>query len=372
MNLKLQTKVSHEGRLELSIVEAAMPEPGSHDVIVRVEATPINPSDLGVLLAGADVEAAQFSGTAERPIITAQIPQRALASLAARVGKALTAGNEGAGTVVSAGSAPEAQQLIGRTVAVLAGEMYSQYRKVRAQDCLVFSKETSARDAASAFVNPLTSQAMIETMRREGHTALVHTAAASNLGTMLNRLCLADGVDLVNIVRRSDQADTLRAAGAKHVCVSSADDFQASLVDAMAATGATIAFDAVGGGMLASQILTAMEQALNRAATTYSVYGSSTHKQVYIYGSLDRSPTQIDRKFGMIWGVGGWLLTPFLQSAGPEVTTRLRKRVADEIKTTFASSYQGELSLAEALRRDAFETYTRQATGAKFLINPTR
>ena len=330
----------------------------------------MNPSDLAVLLVGADLQSARFSGTAERPVITADISPATLQSLGSRVGKSIVVGNEGAGVVVAAGSATEAQRLIGRTVAVLAGEMHSQLRSVRAQDCMVMEDGTKPHEAASAFVNPLTAQAMVETMRAQSHTALIHTAAASNLGLMLNRLCQADGIGLVNVVRRPDQAANLRDAGARHVCVSSADDFEATLVDAIAETGATLAFDAIGGGVLASQILAAMERALSRKTATYSVYGSPIHKQVYIYGSLDRSPTQIDRRFGLIWGVGGWLLTPFLQSAGAAVVDRLRKRVAAEIRTTFASSYAGELTLAAALSPQAFGSYTRQATGAKFLITP--
>lgn len=371
MNLQLRSTVSNQGRLELSIVEAAMPEPGAGDVIVKVQASPVNPSDLAVLLAGADLATAEFSGSSERPFVTAEIPPRARSSLGARLGQAITAGNEGAGTVVSAGSAPEAQRLLGRTVAALGGEMFSQFRKVRARDCMTFHDGTTAREAASAFVNPLTAQAMIETMRSQGHTALIHTAAASNLGTVLNRLCLADGVELVNVVRRREHAEMLLEAGARHVCVSTDDMFETSLADAIAATGATLGFDAVGGGKLATQMLAAMEQALVRKSGGNGVYGSPVHKQVYIYGSLDRSPTQIDRNFGLIWGVGGWLLTPFLQSAGPEIVARLRRRVADEITTTFASAYSGELSLADALRPDAFNSYTRQASGAKFLINPS-
>jgi NADPH2:quinone reductase len=215
--------------------------------------------------------------------------------------------------------------------------MYSQYRCLKAAQCLPLPPGTSAVDGASCFVNPLTTLGMIETMRLEGHSALVHTAAASNLGQMLVKLCNKDGIELVNVVRRPEQAEMLRALGAKHVCDSSAATFMQDLTEALVATSATIAFDAIGGGKQGGQILACMEAAALRKGSGYSRYGSTTHKQLYIYGGLDRGPTVLNRAFGMAWGVGGWLLTPFLVKIGAERAQQLRERVAAEIKTTFAS-----------------------------------
>jgi NADPH2:quinone reductase len=281
-------------------------------------------------------------------------------------------GNEAAGVVVRAGASPAAQALLGKTVAILGGSMYAQYRCIKAVQCLVLPPGTTAAEGASCFVNPLTALGMVATMRAEGHRALVHTAAASNLGQMLVRICLADGIPLVNVVRKAEQVAVLKNIGATHVCNSSAPAFMDDLTDALAATGATVAFDAVGGGRLAGQILTAMEAALGRKAKEYSRYGSTVHKQVYIYGGLDRGPTQFSRTFGMAWGVAGWLLTPFLQKIGFEAAQKLRERVAAEIKTTFASTYTKEISLAEALRLEEIAVYSRLATGEKYLINPNK
>jgi NADPH2:quinone reductase len=292
--------------------------------------------------------------------------------MAGRLDQSMPVGNEGAGTVVEAGASPAAQALLGRTVAAVGGAMYSQYRTLKADQCLVLPPGTTAAEGASCFVNPLTALGMVETMRLEGHTALVHTAAASNLGQMLNRICIADGVPLVNIVRKAEQVQLLRSMGARHVCDSSSPTFMADLTQALVETGATLAFDAIGGGRLASQILTCMEAALSRSAKEYSRYGSSTHKQVYLYGNLDTSPTEIVRNVGMAWGVGGWLLFPFLNRIGPAAAQRLRERVAAEIGTTFASRYAASISLAEALTPAAIARYGRRATGEKFLIEPNR
>jgi NADPH2:quinone reductase len=281
-------------------------------------------------------------------------------------------GNEGAGKVIEAGSSPAAQALKGKTVAVLGGAMYSQYRCVNVNQCLVLPEGTTAADGASCFVNPLTALGMVGTMRREGHKALVHTAAASNLGQMLNRLCLADHIGLVNIVRKPEQEELLRAAGASYVCRTDSATFLKDLTDALGATGATIAFDAIGGGPLAGQILGCMEAAVNRGATVYSRYGSTTHKQVYLYGSLDMSPTTLNRNYGMAWGIGGWLLTPYIEKIGPLAFQELKERVARELKTTFASHYTREISLAEALQPQIIAAYSKRATGEKYLINPNK
>ncbi len=368
--VQIRSIIKPDGILELSLVIVPTPAPTADEVIVRVEASPLNPSDLGLLFGGADMTAAKASGTAQEPVVTAPVSPPVMAAMAGRIGESLPVGNEGAGVVIRAGDSAAAQALMGKTVAILGGSMYSQYRCIKAAQCLVLPPGTSPAEGASCFVNPLTALGMVETMRLEGHSALVHTAAASNLGQMLNRLCLEDGIQLVNVVRKPEQAQILKAGGAKHVCDSSQPTFKDDLTDALAATGATIAFDATGGGRLAGQILAAMEVAANRTAKEYSRYGSTTHKQVYIYGGLDRGPTEFNRAFGMAWGIGGWLLTPFLQKIGPEAAQALRERVAREVKTTFASTYTKEVSLAEALGLDAIAVYGKQATGEKYLINP--
>jgi NADPH2:quinone reductase len=370
--LQLRSLVGSSGELEISLAEVPVPQPGPDEVIIRVEATPINPSDLGLLFGAADLSTARQSGTAERPVVTASIPAGLMKAMAGRVDQSLPVGNEGAGVVVAAGASDPARQLMGKTVAVLAGEMYSQYRCVKAAQCLPLLPGTTAADGAACFVNPLTALGMVETMHREGHTALVHTAAASNLGQMLNRLCLKDGVGLVNVVRSEQQEQMLREQGAKHVCNSTAATFLKDLTEGIVATGATLAFDAIGGGALAGQILGCMESALMRSAGEYQRYGSTTHKQVYIYGMLDTGPTLLKRNFGAAWGVGGWLLMPFLQKIGPEAAQKLRLRVVAELKTTFASHYTKEVSLAEALHLDEIAVYGRRATGEKYLINPNK
>lgn len=370
--LQLRSLIKHSGELELSLIEVPTPEPGPDEVVVRVEAAPINPSDLGLLLGAADMSTARNAGTQARPIVTAQVPEKLMKAMAARVDQSLPVGNEGAGVVVKAGSSPQAQALLGKKVAALGGAMYSQFRTGKVNQCLVLPDDATCADGASCFVNPLTALGMVETMRREGHTALVHTAAASNLGQMLNRICLADKVGLVNIVRKKEQVELLRALGAAHICDSTSPTFSEELTQALVATGATLAFDAIGGGKLASQILTCMEAAANLNAKEYSRYGSTVHKQVYMYGMLDRSPTELTRNFGMAWGVGGWLLTPFLQKIGPAAGQKLRERVAAELKTTFASHYSKEISLAEASRLDVLATYAKFSTGDKYLINPAR
>ncbi|MGB4863356.1 MAG: zinc-binding dehydrogenase [Tepidiformaceae bacterium] len=370
--LQIRSLIKPEGVLEISLVAQPTSAPAANEVIVRIEASPINPSDLGLLFGGADMTAATFSGTPDAPVVTAPIAPAVMKAMAGRVGQSLRVGNEGAGTVIAAGDTPAAQALLGKIVAITGGSMYAQYRAVAAAQCLVLPEGTTAAEGASCFVNPLTALGMVGTMKLEGHTALVHTAAASNLGQMLVRLCNRDGIPLVNIVRRPEQVELLRSMGAEYVCDSSSPTFTDDLADALEATGATLAFDATGGGRLAGQILAAMEVAAVRRMAEYSRYGSTVHKQVYIYGGLDRRPTEFVRAFGMAWGIGGWLLTPFIQKIGAEAAQRLRERVAAEIKTTFASSYTREVSLAEALTAGAIEVYGKQATGEKFLITPAK
>jgi len=370
--LQLRSLVTAAGKLELSLAEVPVTAPAADEVVVRLDAAPLNPSDLGLLLGAADLSTLRVQDFDGRPGAVADIPAQRMPMMAARVGEAMPVGNEGAGEVIAAGAGPAAQALLGKIVAVLPGGSYSQYRTVKADACLLLPPDATAVDGASCFVNPLTALGMVETMRREGHTGLVHTAAASNLGQMLNRICLKDSVPLVNIVRSPAQAKTLTDAGAKFVCDSSSPSFTNDLEAALDATGATLAFDAIGGGNLVSAILTAMEKVASRKAGAYSRYGSTTHKQAYIYGGLDLGPTVLNRAFGMAWGLGGWLLTPFLAKIGPEGAAALRARVAAELKTTFASHYTAELSLADALKPEAIAAYNRKATGEKYLITPNK
>jgi NADPH:quinone reductase-like Zn-dependent oxidoreductase len=370
--LQLRSLITKSGALELSLAKVEVPEPGPDQVVVKVEATPINPSDLGLLLGPADMATAQTSGSGDALKVTAKVPAHTLPFLTARLDQSMAVGNEGAGTVVKAGSSEAAQALMGKTVSMVGGSMYAQYVIRNARDCQPLPAGTTAAEGASWFVNPLTALGMTETMKREGHKALVHTAAASNLGQMLNKICNEDGIGLVNIVRSAAQAKILKDIGAKHVVDSTAASFQDDLVQALVETGATIAFDAIGGGKLASQILTAMEIALNKTAKEYSRYGSTTHKQVYIYGGLNTGAVELTRNYGMAWGVGGWLLTPFLQKIGRPDQTGLRERVVNSLKTTFASHYTRTISLPEVLDLKNIAVYNKRATGEKFLINPNK
>ncbi len=369
-NLQLRSLIKDNNTLELSLVDVEIADPGPDDVVVQIDAAPINPSDLALLLGPADMTTATFSGTSERPVVTAEIPENRMKMVAARVGQQLPVGNEGGGIVVAAGSSAAAQALMGKRVGIIGGEMFAQYRCVNVFQTLELESDTTAAQGASCFVNPLTSQSMVEVMRMEGHKALVHTAAASNLGQMLNRICLSDGVDLVNIVRKPEQREILEGLGAPLICDSSSSRFEADLTDALLATGATLAFDAIGGGKLASTILTCMESAAARSMAEYNRYGSDVHKQLYIYGGLDPSPTILTRNFGFAWGIGGFLLTPFLQKIGQEKNIDMRRRVAAEIGTTFASHYTKEVTLAGALSLEAINVYSKQATGEKVLITP--
>ncbi len=365
--LELRSTLTDDGTVTLALHETDVAEPGDDQVVVRIEAAPVNPSDMGMLFAGADLAAATAAGTDALAAVSAPT---STAGQSARLGRAMPTGNEGGGIVVAAGSSPAAQALLGRTVGFLSGNAYAQFRTLHVSQCLPMAEGTDPADAAAAFVNPLTALGMVETMRLEGHTALVHTVGASNLGLMLNRICLDDGVGLVNIVRKPEHVAQLRDLGAEHVVDSSADTFVDDLTDALRATGATIAFDAIGGGGLASTLLSRMEKVAGESVGEFSRYGSDTHKQVYVYGGLDRSPTTLRRDFGMSWGIGGWLLTPFLARIGQEAADRLRQRVVDEITTTFASSYGLRVSLREAVDPDTVRRYGRMATGDKALICP--
>lgn len=371
-NLQIRSLVKRSGELELSLQRVPLPQPGPDEVVVRVEASPLNPSDLGLLLGAADVNTLQAKGTPDNPVVTAQVPPGVLKALAGRVDQSMPVGNEAAGVVVKAGSSPAAQALLGKTIAAWGGEMYAQFRTLTTAQCLVLPDGTKPSEGASCFVNPLTALAMVECMRFEGHTALVHTAAASNLGQMLNRICIEDGVSLVNIVRKPEQEALLRSLGAKYVINSSSPTFLQELTQVLIETGATLAFDAIGGGKLAGQILHCMEVAAVSKMAQYSRYGSTTHKQVYIYGMLDRSPTELVRTYGMAWGLGGFLVTPFLQKVGPAVAQKMRERIVANLKTTFASHYTREISLVEALQPKNIVEYAKFSTGAKYLITPQK
>jgi len=370
--LQLRSLIKKSGELEISLASVPVPEPGPDEVVVRVEASPINPSDLGLLVGAADMSTARATGTRDLPVVTARVPEAAMKAMAGRLEQSMPVGNEGAGVVIKTGSSDAAKALMGRTVAMIGGAMYSQYRCLKLAECLPLPAGITPAEGASCFVNPLTALGMTETMRREGHKAVVHTAAASNLGQMLNRICLKDGIGLVNIVRSPEQADILRKIGAKCIVDSTAPTFMDDLTNALVETGATLAFDAIGGGRLAGQILACMEIAANKTAKVYSRYGSNVHKQVYIYGGLDTRPTELNRAFGMAWGVGGWLLFPFLQKIGPADGAKLRQRVVDELKTTFASHYTQVVSLQEALQLNHIAVYGKRATGEKYLINPNK
>lgn len=370
--LQLRSLIKNSGELEISLANVPTPEPGPDEVVVRVEASPINPSDLGLLTGAADMTTAKTSGTKESPVITAKVPEAGMKAMAGRLDESMPVGNEGAGVVIRTGSSDAAKALMGKTVAMIGGAMYAQYRCLKVNECLPLPAGTTPAEGASCFVNPLTALGMTETMRREGHKALVHTAAASNLGQMLNKICLKDGIGLVNIVRSKEQADILRKIGAKYVVDSTAATFMDDLTNALVETGATLAFDAIGGGKLAGQILTCMETAANKTAKVYSRYGSTTYKQVYIYGSLDPGPVILNRAFGMAWGVGGWLLFPFLMKIGAAEGAKLRQRVVDELKTTFASHYTQVVSLQDALQLSHIAVYAKRATGEKYLINPNK
>jgi NADPH:quinone reductase len=371
--LELRSLVSEDGTLKVSLAEVAVPEPAENEVVVKVQATPINPSDLGLLFGPADIGAMRTEGAGAAATLTAPIAPQFMRAMTTRLGQSMPVGNEGAGLVIKAGSSAEAQALLGKTVTMIGGAMYAQYRCIKVSDCMALPDGASAEDGASCFVNPLTALAFVETMRAEGHKALVHTAAASNLGQMLVKICLADGVPLVNIVRSAEQAAIMKGIGAKYVVNSSDEDFMSQLIAAVDETGATLAFDALGGGKIGGQIITAIEAAASAKAGAYSRYGSTQFKQLYIYGGLDTGPTVLNRGgFGFSWSIGGFLLTPFLLKAGPEVNARLRKRVMEELKTTFASHYSHVISLSDVLKPEIASAYSRKATGEKYLIDPTR
>ena len=364
--------VRRTAELELSLVDIPVPRPGPGEVVVRIEASPLNPSDQGLLFGPADMSAAVASGTRARPIVTAPIPSGAMKSMAARLDQSMPVGIEAAGIVIETDASQAARALLGKKVAMMGGGMYSQYCSISADQCLALPDEVPVALGASAFVNPMTALGMIETMRLEGHHAMVQTAAASNLGQMLHRLCAAENIALVNIVRTEEQRTLLAGMGANHVCNSGSPHFVEELNEAIQATGATIAFDAIGGGPLADQILRSMELMASKSLKAYSRYGSSIHKQVYLYGALDMGPTTLARTYGMSWGIGGWLVMNFMQKVGPAHVAKMKERVASELQTTFLSKHAKEISLAEALQLDVIAAYRKRETGQKYLVNPNK
>lgn len=366
--LQLFSTVTDSGHLELAMKQVPVAAPGDGEVLIRMEAAPINPSDLAVMLSAADSDAFVAGETDGQPLARGELPEAAKRATAARIGTSIPIGNEGAGTVIAAGAG--AEELIGKTVALAGGGSYATYKRAKAADCMVVPDGIPAEDAASSFVNPLTTLGMIGTMRLEGFEGLVHTAAASNLGQMLVKLCAEEGVPLVNIVRSEEQVALLKGLGATHVVNSSEPGFVGALIEAIAQTNAFLAFDAIGGGKLAGQILTAMEQAALRTQPANGPYGSTQAKQVYIYGGLSTAPTEITRGFGMKWGVGGWLLTPYMQRVGGEEVAKMRARVAAGLKTTFASKYTRRITLAEAIDPAIIAAYNRKSTGEKYLVLP--
>ena len=371
---QIRSIVTSEGNIEISIVKVDKPIPADDEVLIEVHAAPINPSDIGLLLTFAgDLSNIDISESGDGLVASIKIHPGLMATMKPRLDKSLAVGNEGAGIVVDAGK--NVKELIGKTVGLAGGSMYSQYICVPAINCLVMEEGTTPKEAASSFVNPLTALSFIETMKMENHSAIVHTAAASNLGQMLVKICKDDGIPLVNIVRKQEQVDILKNIGAEYVCNTSDPDFMKTLVKAVVETGATLGFDATGGGNngeLPGQILSAMEIAANKNSKEYSRYGSETYKQVYIYGGLDQSPSILKRSYGMSWGLGGWLLTPMLGKIGMDKFQIMRKRIAKELKTTFASTYIQEISLEEMLRPEIINSYAKHKTGNKYLVNPQK
>jgi len=369
---EIRSKVTSHGFIEISIENVDVPVPNDDEVLIKVCAAPINPSDLGLLISfAADLSSVSVSGSGDQTVTSIKIHPGLVKTMKSRVDQSMPVGNEGAGIVINAGA--NAKKLIGKTVSLAGGSMYSQHRCVPASNCLVMEEGITPAEAASSFVNPLTALAFIETMKMENHSAIVHTAAASNLGQMLVKICKSDDIPLINIVRKKEQVEILNKIGATHICNTSEEDFMNNLVECLIDTGATLAFDATGGGNngeLPSQILAAMEIAANKTSKEYSRYGSDTYKQVYIYGGLDQSPTILKRSYGMSWGLGGWLLTPMIGKIGMEKFQMMRERVAKEIKTTFASNYVKEISFEEMLQPENIKSYARQATGNKYLVNP--
>jgi len=368
--LQMQSCVHENGTVECALKEVEVTEPSGDEVLVEIDAAPINPSDLGLMFGAADPSSAQETERDGQPAIVLEVPPAAMRAMAPRIGHWMPVGNEGSGRVIAAGEDESAQALLGKRVGMFGGEMYAGYRCLPSSQCLAFPDTISAEQAASCFVNPMTALGFLETREMEGQKGIVHTAAASNLGQMLVRLCQADDIPLVNIVRSEEQVQLLTLMGAQWVLNSQSDEFMKELVDALVATGATLAFDAIGGGRLVNRILTAMELAAAQTGP-WSRYGSEEPKQAYIYGQLDLGATELTRGYGWVWSVSGWLLTPFMKRAGPDRVGRMRERVLREIDTTFESRYSSRISLQNAMTAEAAKAYGARKTGQKTLLRMT-
>ncbi|KAA1192579.1 NADH oxidase [Pseudohalioglobus sediminis] len=354
-----------DGKLTVEVTETEFADPSGNQVLVRMEAAPINPSDLALLTSAADLENAEYSPGK----FVASMPEPFNSAQKGRHGLRLPVGNEGAGTVVAAGDSESAQALVGQRVACVPGNAYSQYCIADAAMCLPLG-DISSQDGASAFVNPMTALGFVETARKEGQGAIIHTVGASNLGQMLIKICQEDDIPLVNIVRKQEHVDLLSGLDAKHIVNSAEDDFFDQLCGQIDATGAYFGFDPIGGGKLADTCFRAMEQVAVKKMSEYSRYGSDQPKKMYIYGRLDMGPTILTPAYGFGWTLSGWLLTPFLQNAGMETVIRMRQRVLDGLTSTFASSYKRSVSLEEMLTREAVLDYRLMKTGEKYLVTP--
>ena len=367
MNREIRSTLSKSGTLSLEVINTPMPEPKAHEVVVEIHAAPINPSDVGVLFGLSNMITTDLIGTTANPK-TINYPSAIVDHMKGRWDKALPSGNEGSGIVVSAGS--DMQHLIGKVVSLFGANCFSKYRCVPGLSCMVMNEGTTPDQAAASCVNPYTALGMVATMKMENHKAIINTAAASNLGQMLLKVCKADGIPLINIVRRQEQVDLLKSIGGEYVLNSSDDNFKSQLIDAISETKATLAFECIGGGDMAGQILEAMEKSLASKADTYSVYGTTTLKQVYIYGSLNQAPTTFSRSFGLYWSISGWLVTPIIQKLGVEGFMAMQKRVADEIDTTFKSDFHKSISLDEMCEPDHILEYVKAGSGKKYLVKP--
>ena len=369
-NLELRSTLRRNGDVELTLTEAPMPEPGDHGIVVEMLAAPIHPADMSLLFARAD------TGTAERvvqdgnSVTILRAGEAAANAQAARVDVSMPVGMEGAGRVVAVGPGVEARALLGRLIAVRGNGVYARYKRIALPDTLPLPEDVSPREGAAAFINPMTALGMIEQMREGGFGALVHTAAASTLGQMLVRLCQEESIGLVNIVRRTEQVELLRSMGAEHICSTGDERFEDALLEAMRRTGATLAFDATGGGDLASRILHLMERAVP-SAEGYQHYGSSIRKKVFVYGSLDPRPLTLLKNYGLAWEIGGYLLFHFLERIGPERIDALKRRIADGLKTTFAMQFSHIVSLHDAVSPNVLRDAGRRATSDKYLIDFT-
>ena len=365
---QMQSCLHDNGTIECALREVDVVDPEPHEVLVKVEAAPINPSDLGLMFGAADLSSLREIERDGRVSILLDVPPARMRAMGPRVGQWIGVGNEGSGRVVAAGSSEASQIMLGKRVGMFGGEMYSEYRCLPVSKCMMFPDSISSEQAASCFVNPMTAMGFMETREMEGQSGIVHTAAASNLGQMLVRLCQADDIPLVNIVRSEEQVKLLRGMGVEGALNSRDKQFMSQLIEALSATEATLAFDAIGGGKLINRILTAMEIAAVSKRSQWSPYGSDQHKQIYVYGQLDLGPTELTRGFGWVWSVGGWLLNPFMNRAGPERVMRMKKRVVEEIGTTFASHYSLRIPLSESLSSMAVAAYSARKTGQKALL----